>query len=116
VSALGLGRALTLIGYLGTFALLVIWYGWLSPPSHVPVEVALLVLGVPLLLPLRGLLHGRTYTHQWSLFLSLIYFAHGVSEAWTVPADRPYAVTEIVLVTLWFTGAVLYVRQRRDGR
>ena len=53
---------LTLTGYLGTLALLTAWYSWLAPSTHFPVALVLLVLVLPLLFPLRGLLHGRRYT------------------------------------------------------
>ncbi|MGA7802265.1 MAG: DUF2069 domain-containing protein [Gammaproteobacteria bacterium] len=104
---------LTLAGYLGTFCLMVVWFGWLVPPTQTPTAVALLYVGVPLLFPLRGLLHGRVYTNQWSLFLALAYFAYGVVTAWSSPADRPYALLEIALVVVWFVGAIGYVRALR---
>lgn len=105
-----LWKALTLTGYFGTFALIVAWYGWLSPPQRLPVYIALLALGIPLLLPLRGLLHGRRYTYAWSLFLALGYLSHGLIEAYSTPADRGLALLELALVLAWFVGAVGYVR------
>ena len=44
--------ALTLLGYLGTFALLLAWYTVLAPSEHFPVSLVLLVLVGPLLFPL----------------------------------------------------------------
>ena len=107
---------LTLAGYLGTFFLLVIWFGWLVPPKQTPTSIALLYAGVPLLFPLRGLLHGRPYTNQWSLFLAVLYFAYGVMTAWSSPTDRPYALLEVALVIVWFVGAIGYVRSMRALR
>ena len=106
-------KSLALTGYFGTFILIVAWYGWLSPPTRLPVIYALLALGTPLLLPLRGLLHGRAYTYAWSLFLALGYATHALIEAFSTPTDRVLAVLELALVLLWFVGAVGYVRQRR---
>ncbi|MFN2330007.1 MAG: DUF2069 domain-containing protein [Chromatocurvus sp.] len=103
-------RWLALAGYAGTFALIVAWYGWLSPPQNLPVYIALLALGTPLLLPLRGLLHGRPYTYAWSLFLAIGYMAHALIELFSTPADRPYALAELVLTLLWFGAGTLYVR------
>lgn len=109
-------KTLALAGYFGTFALIVAWYGWLSPPVRLPAYIALLALGAPLLLPLRGLLHGRRYTYAWSLFLALGYFAHALIEGYSTPQDRSLAGLELLLVTFWFAGAVKYVRaSARDG-
>ena len=106
-------KTLALAGYFGTFSLIVAWYGWLSPPTRLPNYLALLALGTPLLLPLRGLLYGRRYTYAWSLFLALGYFAHALIEGYSTPQDRGLAGLELLLVTLWFVGAVGYVRGAR---
>lgn len=101
---------LTLIGYLGTLALLTAWYSWLAPSTHFPVALVLLVLVLPLLFPLRGLLHGRPYTFSWSCFLALLYFTHGVIEAYSTAAAQHLAIAEIALASLWFISAIAYVR------
>jgi uncharacterized membrane protein len=65
-----------------------------------------------LLFPLRGLLHGRLYTHAWASFLALFYFVAGVFSA-AGPMERPWlAWLEICLSLLWFLGTILYVRTR----
>lgn len=101
---------LTLFGYLGTLALLLAWYGWLAPATHIPKSMALAVLLLPLLFPLRGLLHGRRYTFSWSCFLSLLYFIHGVVEAYTSGATLHLGLLEVCLTSLWFISAMTYVR------
>jgi len=101
---------LTLLGYLGTLALLLAWYGWLAPPTHLPRSVALALALLPLLFPLRGLLHGRRYTFSWSCFLSLPYFIHGVVEAYTSSITLHLGLLEVCLSSLWFISAVTYVR------
>lgn len=106
-------KALALTGYFGTFILIIAWYGWLSPPTRLPAIYALLALGTPLLLPLRGLLHGRPYTYAWSLFLALGYATHALIEAYSTPTDRRLALMELALVLLWFVAAVVYVRRMR---
>lgn len=106
---------LTLTGYLGTLVLLLAWYTVLAPSLHFPVAFVLLVLVTPLLFPLRGLLHGRDYTFAWSAFLALLYFTHGVVEAWTGEIARPWGLLEVVLSILWFGGAIGYVRAGREA-
>ena len=102
-------RSVTLGGYFGIWLLLPAWYLWLAPATGLP-RTFIAFLLIPLLFPLPGLVRGRVYTYKWSLFLSLLYFLHGVGEAWTVPAERLYAGLEVGLSVLWFGGAIGYVR------
>ncbi len=101
---------LTLTGYLGTFALLTAWYAWLAPSLHFPVALVLVLLVMPLLFPLRGMLHARRYTITWSCFLALFYFSHGVVETWHSEITRCLGVLEILLTTLWFGAGIAYIK------
>ena len=103
-------HALTLCGYFGTMALLIAWYGWLAPSTHFPTALVLMVMLVPLLFPLRGLLHGRKYTFAWSCFLALLYFTHGVMEAYSSEVTRHLGLFEVVFTSLWFVAAMVYIR------
>jgi uncharacterized membrane protein len=103
---------LALGGYFGLLGLLVAWLGWLSPPEGLPISIALAFMTIPLLFPLRGLLYGRPYTFAWASFLALIYFIHGVVEAYSTPSDRYLAILEILLSVAFYTGCVLYARYR----
>jgi len=109
---LQVSRIATLTGYFGLFLLLIAWTAWLDPPSHLPVAIVLLVLIGPLLLPLRGLLYGRSYTHAWTSLLALFYFVAGVFNAAGAPAKPWLAWLEIGFSILLFAGAVCYVRLR----
>jgi uncharacterized membrane protein len=108
--------ALTLTGYFGIMLLLPLWYGWLAPGGVLPPRLALLLLGLPLFAPLRGLLHARRYTLAWSLFLSLLYFTHGSMEAYSNAAARWLAMTEITLSLFWFVGGIAYLRATNPAR
>ncbi|MEJ2406507.1 MAG: DUF2069 domain-containing protein [Candidatus Thiodiazotropha sp.] len=99
-------------GYFGLIFLLLAWQGWISPPRALPISVALFLLLVPLLFPLRGILYGKAYTFAWASFLSMLYFIHGVVEAYSSPEDRWLAVLEIVLSVTFYTGSMLYARFR----
>ncbi|MGB5297942.1 MAG: DUF2069 domain-containing protein [Thiogranum sp.] len=101
---------LTLSGYFGIMALLPAWYGWLAPPRTVPAQLALLALGLPLFAPLRGLLHARRYTVAWSLFLCLLYFTHGIMEAYSDAEARWLALTEVALSLCWLAGGIGFIR------
>lgn len=105
-------RALALTGYFGLFGVLMLRFGWLEPPSRLPVSLVLMVLVGPLLFPLRGLLYGRSYTCAWTSFLALFYFVAGVFSA-AGPMRRPWlAWLEIGFSVALFAGATFYVRAK----
>jgi uncharacterized membrane protein len=103
-------RVVTLTSYFALLALQPVWHAWLAPPVRFPVALALLITTLPLLFPLRGLLHARRYTHAWTPYLVLAYFTHGVVEAWANAAQRPFALAEIVFSVLLFAGALVWLR------
>ncbi len=99
-----------LAGLFGLLILLTLWIGWLAPSPTYPKSLLLALLVVPLLLPLRGLLHGRSYTHAWASLLSLLYFTLGVMEAYANPAVRGLALLEVLFSLMLFVGGVWYVK------
>ena len=103
-----LARWVTLAGYFGLLALLLNWFTWLSPPVSVPRALPLIVLTVPLLFPLRGLLHARTYTHAWVSLLALPYFAIGIDVAFNRSDQRWLGLTMVLCSLLLFTGSVFF--------
>lgn len=111
-----LGRVMTLVGYLGLLALILNWFIWISPPERVPRAFPIIALAVPLLFPLRGLLHGRRYTHQWTSFLTMVYFAIGV-DAWANAAAGAawLGMAMVALSLLLFVGTVVYARYTPSG-
>lgn len=67
---------------------------------------------VPLMFPLFGILRGKIYTYQWSSMLILIYFAEGAVRAYTDHGlSAQLALAECVLSVVFFTSAILYVRE-----
>jgi uncharacterized membrane protein len=76
------------------------WHGWLFPPQQMPMALVLAITVIPLLLPLFALRDVRRAL-LWVGILSLFYFCHGISEAWSAPGERWLGWIEIVLtVTL----------------
>lgn len=106
----------TIASYLALLGLLLLWHTWLVPPVHWPVALVLLVWVVPLLLPLRGLLHGRRYTYAWFHFLTLWYFIHGVGVIAADPAARILGVGEVILSVLLYLVSIVYVRVSREDK
>lgn len=106
-----IGRFMTLLGHLGLIALFFNWIVWLAPPQQIPRGIVLLLALLPLLLPLYGILHGRRYTHQWTSFVSMLYFAIAI-DLWLNPAPGTVwlGAAAVVLSLLQFVGCVLYAR------
>jgi len=102
-------RWAALAGHLALIVAVVVWTTWIDPPQRIPRALALVLLTLPLLVPLRGVLHARPYTHAWVLFVAMGYFVLGVWHA-AVPAERLYGLTLVTASLLWFFGAMFYVR------
>ncbi len=109
---------LALTAYVGLIILTLLWEGWLAPAPLMPPGFWLLLKAVPLLFPLFGLLHGKSYTFAWASMLILAYFAEGLTIAfskqatWTLSSTAPYAVLEAILSLWFFIAAIGYIRRR----
>ena len=104
-------RWLTLLCYFGLTFFLYIWLVWLQPPESQFVALSLLFFIGPLMLPLKGLLQGRAYTHAWASYVSMLYFVIGIWYAGT--ADTRTAGIVIALLSVgFFIGTIFYARYR----
>lgn len=74
--AAGHWQVIAVTGLLGLLAVSMLWALSWSPGAPHPVWMMLKV--IPLLFPLRGLLHGRRRTAQWASFLALPYLMGGI--------------------------------------
>jgi len=101
---------LALLGYFGLFFLLVLWTVYLAPPTIFPTSVVLLFYVGPILIPMRGLLYGKLYTHAWLHFMALFYFTIGVMVAAANVEERLYALIQVTLSIMMFIGSMMYVR------
>lgn len=93
----------------------VAWHAWLVPPQAMPIAVALAIALLPLALPLvywrmpqRALLVAG--------MVALLYFCHGVAEAWAAPSERALAGVEIVLALAVILGSARKPRRRGTAR
>jgi uncharacterized membrane protein len=106
-----IGRKLTLIGYFGLLLLIVNWFTWLAPTTRVPRSLVLAALSIPLLFPLRGIIHARRYTHQWIGFLSMLYFIIGVDVWYNHQAlEQVLGMLMVILSLLLMVGSSMYSR------
>ena len=92
----------------------VAWELYLAPLK--PGGSWMVLKALPLLAPLRGVLHGRRYTFQWSTLLIWAYAAEGATRAYTDGGlSAGLAVAELVLSLAYFSAAVSFLRAgRRD--
>ena len=102
-------RWLTLTGYFGLIGLIFIWNLWIEPRPAEQISITLLIQMGPLMFPLRGLLHGKVYTHAWSMYLALLYFVGGVWYAGD-ESTRAFGMLFSIFSLSFFIGAVFYTR------
>ncbi|MFT4809443.1 MAG: putative membrane protein [Paraglaciecola sp.] len=105
-------RQLTLTSYLLLIIWLVIWHFFLTIDKTTSTVFTLLFWIVPILLPAKGLLEGKPYTYAWTNFIVMYYLLHGLTAVYAVEGERLYALVEIILCTLLFTGCSFYARVR----
>jgi len=101
-------RWTTLAGYFLLLALILNWFTWLAPPKTVPRALPMIILLVPLMFALRGLLHGRMYTHAWVSLLSMLYFAVGIDVAYNRSDQRYLGLAMVGFSLMLFFGSVLF--------
>ncbi len=110
-------RVLTLGGFFCLLALLLNWFSWIAPPKSVPRALPMIVLVVPLMFAVRGLLHGRVYTHAWVSLLSLLYFAIGVDVAFNRTDLRWLGLALTGFSLMLFAGTVTHnYLQKKQNR
>lgn len=85
------------------------WHLVITPLPAKFMSITLLVQVGPLMFPLRGLLHGKLYTHAWSMYLALFYFVVGIWYAGDV-STRTFGVIFSLLSVLFFMGTMLFTR------
>ena len=88
-------KASRIVLALSLFALSVLFSLWFHD-SKLRVA-AMIFFTLPPLLLLIGVLRGNAKAVFWSGVLGLFWFSHGVMEAWTLIAERAYALAEVVL-------------------
>ncbi len=101
---------LALTGYFSLLIILMINIVWLIPSRHFPTALVMIVIVSPLLLPMRGLLNDNLYTYQWAHFLTLAYFAHGISEFSAYPEAWYAGLFEAIASVMMYLGCVMYAQ------
>ena len=104
-------RWLTLVSYFGLMALIFCWHLWIKPLEPQFISITLLIQLGPLMFPLRGILHGKAYTHAWAAYMALLYFIIGIWNA-SAEASRTFGILISILSLMFFIGCVFYARYR----
>lgn len=97
---MSLARRYAMLGIAALFSLQFFWHGFLLPPArgHAWWIAALFSLPILPAVVLGLLRHPRTAF--WGGIAALLYFCHGVMEAWADAQARPLALLEIALA-IW---------------
>ena len=103
-------RNLSLASYFGLMITLICWITLGEHSSDYPVSAWLIIGLVPLLFPLRGLLHGKPYTHAWTGFLLLFYFSHGIGEVYSAQGIDIYASLEVLFSFITFSASIIFIK------
>ncbi|MBS1156540.1 MAG: hypothetical protein H6R07_2464 [Proteobacteria bacterium] len=103
-------------GAISTLLLLIVlcvgWELWWAPLR--PGGSFLVLKALPLLLPLRGLLHGRRYTAQWTSLFILFWIAEGAMRAGSDQGlSQRLAIVELLLAGVCFVCVSVYARLTR---
>lgn len=97
---------------LGLLVWVVLWQVALSPHPHINHMAMAAVWVTPLLLPLKGILAGKPYTHAWANFILMFYFLHALTILWIDDGERWLALIELALTTSAFMANILFTRHR----
>jgi len=94
-----------------------IWHAWLLPPGAAPAWLVTTLFLLPILPSAWLLLRRDRHAAFWGAVAALIYFCHGLMEAWAAPRERGIALAEAALsVALIVSASWPGLRARFDKR
>ncbi len=105
-----------LIALCALAVLQIVWYGWWSPPTSISKLAAISFALVWFALPALGARHDAERGLLLGGLISLLYFSHGVMQAWVSAPDRIPALIEVALSVIVIAFAGLPSWQRAMAR
>ncbi len=99
---------LALTSHLFLIAVVTVWNSWIAPPQAYPRALALLALGLPLLLILRGLLRNKSDSYHAACLLALVYLALGIANI--AGGARVYGWLQTLGSAALFAGSALSIK------
>lgn len=109
-SKLQLARRVSLLSYAATLLLSFNWISWYSPPQEVPRALILLLLVVPLVLPVRGFLHGRAKSYIGVAMVAMWLFAAGLDIAFYIQPWKVFGWGLVACSVALFVSSYFYLR------
>ena len=109
MNKLKFSRTITLLGFFGLLIFIPLWHLVINPLPAKFISITLLFQVGPLMFALRGILHGKLYTHAWSMYLALFYFVIGIWYAGDT-STRYFGIGFSLLSVMFFIGTMLYTR------
>ena len=102
------------VALIGLILLFVAWELVLAPMR--PGGSWLVLKVIPWLFALRGILHGKRYTYQWSSLLACVYLIEGLTRAYTdaIPSNW-LAMVETALCVTFLLSTGYYARATRPS-
>jgi uncharacterized membrane protein len=114
MNKVAVARTLSLGSYLGLIAFGMAWAIVLGDIPRQQISLSLLFYA-PLLLPLRGILHGRDRSILWGALICLLYVLHGGQVWWADPVHWYWGALETVLAVVSMIFASFFIRWRADA-
>lgn len=108
------GRGLSLTALILLALWLLLWLGWLTHATIGERAVWLVLALVPLAVVSYFVSCNSKSGFAWCGFLSLAYFAQGITVVLTSKSDAGFATVEIFLSLLLFTATSAALRRRRQ--
>lgn len=106
------GRGLTLMALAALGLWLLLWLGWLTQATLSQRALWLVLALAPLIIVGVFVADDKKHGFAWCGFLSLGYFAQGVTVTLTSRSDARFATVEIFLSLLLFMAASVTLRAR----
>ena len=97
--------------YLALLAWQWVWHLALPMPSGNRSWIIAAVASIPLLLPLRGVVRLQGRAMIWAAYLVLLYLMVGIMETWTLADQRPAALVQTLLCSLFVAGVLVASRR-----
>ena len=103
-------KQLTLFSFLGLMISLICWITLAEHSENFPTAALLTIALLPLLFPLRGMLHSKPYTYAWNSFLMLFYFSHGIGEVYSAEGFSLFPSLEVLFSSMTFIASIIFIR------
>jgi uncharacterized membrane protein len=107
------GKKLARLSWLGLILWHITWLALLPVPYGKENLVIAVIIIAPLLLPLFGILKLRARSLIWGGYMAFFLAMFGMVELWADPPERPAALVQLLLCTLYLIGLTFGTRKRR---